>query len=116
MEIALRDILRDELGQTYNVSADLQQRLPLRGGGPHERGGRCRSGKSRCDGGASAEEVARLQQEGPTPDLTNRANEGARRSHETATRQNGYWIGNLQTAHLLGRDPCGDAAASAADR
>jgi zinc protease len=51
------------------------------------------------------QEVARLQQEGPTPDLTNRAKEGARRSHETAARQNGYWIGNLQTAHLLGRDP-----------
>src|SRR5215212_5962581 len=33
LEIALRDILREELGQTYNVSADLVQRLPLRGAG-----------------------------------------------------------------------------------
>ena len=51
------------------------------------------------------QEVARLQKEGPSFDLTNRAKEGARRNHETATRQNGYWTSGLQTAHLLGRDP-----------
>ena len=50
-------------------------------------------------------EVARLQQEGPTEDLTNRAKETARRAHETAKRQNGYWLGRLQSAKLLGRDP-----------
>ena len=33
LDIALRDILREELGQTYTVSADLSQNLPQRGGG-----------------------------------------------------------------------------------
>ena len=33
LEIALRDILREELGQTYTVSAGLSQTLPQRGGG-----------------------------------------------------------------------------------
>jgi zinc protease len=105
LEIALRDILREELGQTYNVSADLLQRLPLRGAGHISVG--FGSDPANLDAMVARvlQEVARLQQEGPTPDLTNRAKEGARRSHETATRQNGYWIGNLQTAHLLGRDP-----------
>jgi zinc protease len=51
------------------------------------------------------QEVKRLQQEGPSPDLTNRAKESARRAHETALKQNGFWLGRLQSAKLLGRDP-----------
>ena len=51
------------------------------------------------------QEVARLQQEGPSDDLTNRAKETARRGYETAMKQNGYWLGRLQSAKLLGRDP-----------
>ena len=37
--------------------------------------------------------------------MTNRAKESARRSYETSIKQNGYWIGRLQSAKLLGRDP-----------
>ncbi len=33
LEIALRDILREELGETYSVSAGLSQLTPQRGGG-----------------------------------------------------------------------------------
>ena len=33
LDIALRDILREELGQTYTVSVGLSQPLPQRGGG-----------------------------------------------------------------------------------
>ena len=33
LEIALRDILREELGETYSVSVGLSQALPQRGGG-----------------------------------------------------------------------------------
>ena len=50
-------------------------------------------------------EVQRLQQEGPSADLTNRAKETARREYETARRQNTYWLGRLQSAKLLDRDP-----------
>jgi zinc protease len=50
-------------------------------------------------------EVQRLQAEGPTADLTTRAKETARRSHQTALRQNGYWLNRLQSSKLLGRDP-----------
>ena len=36
------------------------------------------------------QEIARLQKEGPSVDLTNRAKESARRGYETALRDNGY--------------------------
>ena len=51
------------------------------------------------------QEIKRLQQEGPSADLTNRARERAKRNYETALKQNGYWLGRLQTVKLLGRDP-----------
>ena len=84
LEIALRDILREEMGETYNVSAGLSQALPQRGGGHIS-----------INFGASPEnidkmiertlqEVARLQKEGPSEDLVTRAKETARREHETA--------------------------------
>jgi zinc protease len=105
LEIALRDILREELGETYSVSVGLQQSLPQRG-----------NGYIAISFGASPEnigkmidrvlaEVKRLQQEGPSADLTSRAKESARREHETALRQNGFWLGRLQSARMLGRDP-----------
>jgi predicted Zn-dependent peptidase len=51
------------------------------------------------------QEVARLQKETPSEDLTNRAKETAKRQYETAVRQNGFWLARLQSAKLLGRDP-----------
>src|SRR4029450_3577583 len=50
-------------------------------------------------------EVARLQAAGPSADLTTRAKETARRAYETSVKQNSFWLGRLQSAKLLGRDP-----------
>ena len=50
-------------------------------------------------------EVRACSRKGRSEDLTNRAKETARRAHETAKRQNGFWLGRLQSAKLLGRDP-----------
>jgi zinc protease len=50
-------------------------------------------------------EIRKLQQDGPSADLTNRAKEAARRTYETSLQQNGYWLGRLQSVHLFGRDP-----------
>ena len=50
-------------------------------------------------------EIKRMQQEGPSQDLTNRAKESARRGYEESLRQNGYWLGRLQAVHQFGRDP-----------
>ena len=105
LDIALRDILREDLGQTYTVSVGLSQALPQRG-----------SGHIQVRFGAAPEnlptmtarvmqEIKRLQQEGPSKDLTDRAKETARRGYETAMKQNDYWLGRMQTVKTYGRDP-----------
>jgi zinc protease len=105
LEIALRDILREELGETYGVSVGLSQALPQRGGGSIgiSFGGAPEKIDSMVE--RVMKEVQRLQQEGPSADLTGRAKETARRAYETSRRQNGYWLGRLQSAKILGRDP-----------
>src|SRR5215831_6778339 len=106
LDIALRDALREELSQTYTVSVNQSgPGLPQHGGG-----------HIAVSFGAAPENVAsmtdrvfaeirKLQQEGPSDDLTNRAKEAARRSYETSMQQNPYWLGRLQAVHLFGRDP-----------
>jgi len=105
LETVLRDILREELGQTYGVSVGLQHFWPQRGAGhvSVRFGADPENVESMTD--RVLAEVKRLQQEGPTADLTNRAKQSAHRAHETAVRQNGYWLSRLQSSHLLGRDP-----------
>lgn len=105
LEIALRDILREDLGQTYTVNAGFTESRPQSG-----------TGRVVVSFGGSPQnidqmvervlaEVRRLKEEGPSEDLTNRAKESARQTHEVALKQNGYWLGALQSNHMLGRDP-----------
>jgi zinc protease len=106
LDIALRDALREELSQTYTVSVNQSgPALPQHGGG-----------HVAVSFGAAPENVAamtervfaeirKLQQEGPSADLTNRAKEAARRTYETSLQQNGYWMGRLQSVRTFGRDP-----------
>ena len=92
LETALRDMLREELGQTYTVSVGLAQSLPQRGDGhmPVSFGAAPENIQAMTD--RVLQEVQRLQQEGPSADLTTRAKESARRGYETALRQNTYWL------------------------
>ena len=105
LQTALRDALREDLGQTYTVSVSLQQSPPQRG-----------DGAILVSFGAAPEninamvdrvlkEVRALQAEGPSADLVSKAKEGSRRDYETALKQNMYWMRRLQTVHLLGGDP-----------
>ena len=105
LEIALRDILREELGETYGVNVGLAQALPQRGAGRISISFGGAPDKVDSMVARTLQEVQRLQKEGPSEDLTNRAKETARRAHETGKRQNGFWLGRLQSAKLLGRDP-----------
>ena len=105
LEIALRDILREELGETYSVSVGLAQSLPQRGGGHIQISFSSAPDNADKMIARVRQEVLRLQKDGPTDDLTNRAKETAKRNHETAVRQNGFWLGRLQSAKLLDRDP-----------
>jgi len=106
LDIALRDVLREDLSQTYTVSVGQGgPGLPQRGGS-----------YMRISFGAAPENIAsmtervlteikKLQSDGPSVDLTNRAKEAAKRSYEQALQQNGYWLGRLQAVHQFGRDP-----------
>jgi zinc protease len=105
LDIALRDILREDLGQTYTVGVGLTQPLPQRG-----------AGHIQVRFGAAPEnlptmtsrvmqEIKRLQEGGPSADLTSRAKETARRGYETALKTNDYWLGRLQTVKMYDRDP-----------
>jgi zinc protease len=105
LEISLRDILREELGQTYNVSIGLAQPLPQRGAGHVEiRFGAAPENLESMTARA-IKEIERLQSEGPSADLTNRVKETARRNYEVALKQNEYWLRRLESVNLLGRDP-----------
>jgi zinc protease len=105
LDIALRDILREELGQTYTVSVGLSQPLPQKGDGYTQIrfGADPKNLDTMID--RAMQELARLQKEGPSEDLTNRAKESARRGYETALKTNDYWLGRLQTVHTYSRDP-----------
>jgi zinc protease len=50
------------------------------------------------------DEVTRLRNEGPTADDLQKVQEMERRDLETNARQNPYWLGSLQTVHILGWD------------
>jgi zinc protease len=104
-EIVLRDMLREELGQTYTVSVGLAQSPPQRGDGHIQVnfGGAPENVQAMTE--RVMQEVRRLQQEGPSADLTSRAKESARRGYEVSLRQNAYWMQRLRTVHLLGRNP-----------
>src|SRR5205823_7356392 len=105
LDIALRDILREDLGQTYTVGVGLSQSLPQRGGGHIEvRFGAAPENLPSMTGRVM-QEIKRLQQEGPSADLTNRAKESARRGYETALKTNDYWLGRLQSIRMFDRDP-----------
>jgi zinc protease len=105
LDIALRDILREDLGQTYTVGVGLSQPLPQKGEGHIEVrfGAAPENLPSMTD--RVLQEIKRLQQEGPSADLTSRAKESARRGYETALKTNDYWLGRLQTVQTYGRDP-----------
>jgi zinc protease len=103
--IRLRDILREELGGTYGVSVAYNSSLPLPGYGAMT----VQFGSDPANieklTGEVLKEVERLKGQGPTSEDVARVQELERRDLETATKQNAYWIGSLQTVHMLGWDP-----------
>jgi zinc protease len=105
LQIRLRDLLREDLGGTYSVTADYSDTLPSPG-----------YGTSTISFGSSPEnaekltaavltEITRLAREGPTPEDAAKVREQEKRELETSLKQNGYWLGALQTMITLRRDP-----------
>lgn len=104
VSIRLRDLLREQLGGTYGVSVNYVNTAPQKGYGSMNVS--FGSDPTRIDAlqQAVVDEVARLQKEGPTADDLQKVQELERRDLETSARQNAYWLGSLQTVHILGWD------------
>jgi zinc protease len=101
----LRDILREELGGTYGVSVAYENSLPLPGyGAMVVQFGSDPENIEKLTGEV-LKEVERLKKEGPSADDVKRVQELERRDLETAMKQNAFWVGSLQTVHMLGWDP-----------
>jgi zinc protease len=105
LSTTLRDMLREEMGQTYTVSVGLAQSWPQRGGGHMTVSFGAAPENIQMMSDRVIQEIRRLQQEGPGDDLTSRAKESARRTYETSLKQNAYWLGRLQMINMLGADP-----------
>ena len=105
LQTALRDVLRESLGQTYGVSVTLAQTAALRGGG-HIRvsfAGAPENVAGMTD--RVLQEIRQLQNAPPSPAVVATVKEAARRQYETNLRENGYWLTRLQALHTQGKDP-----------
>ena len=105
LQTALRDILREELGQTYGVSVGLAQPLPQRGYGRIEVSFGSAPENMETMADRVMKEIKRLQDDGPSEDLTSKAKESAKRTYETNLKNNAYWLRRLSAVHMLGQDP-----------
>jgi zinc protease len=101
----LRDLLREELSGTYGASVSYSDQAPLPGYGTEAISfGSAPDSVEKLEKAALAE-VARLQKEGPSAEDVQKIQEIERRELETSLKQNPYWLGSLQTVHMLGWDP-----------
>jgi zinc protease len=105
LQTRLRDALREDLGQTYTVSVGLSQGLPQKGGGHMQVNFGAAPENIQAMTDRVMQEVRRLQQDGPAPELVASAKETARRGYETSLRENNYWLRRLQTAQMFGTPP-----------
>src|SRR5262249_32031092 len=87
------------------VSVGLSQPLPQQGAGRIEVSFGAAPENIEAMTDRVLKEVKRLQDEGPSADLTTRAKEGAKRTFETAIKQNGYWLRRLTAVRLLSQNP-----------
>lgn len=109
LNIRLREILREELGGTYGVSAGFSNTPPIKGYGTLTI--QFGSSPENVDKlvAATLKEIERLKVEGPSADDVSKVKELERRDLETNAKQNSYWMGSMQTIHIYGWDPAGIA-------
>jgi zinc protease len=101
----LRDILREELGGTYSVGAGYSNTLPEKGYGTTtvQFGSSPENVQKLTD--AVLKEVDRLRREGPSEADIKAVKEAERNDLQEAYKTNSFWLGSLQTAAILERDP-----------
>jgi zinc protease len=105
LDTRLRDILREDLSQTYTVSVSRSQPLPQRGAGhiSVQFGAAPENIDSMIDRVFTV--VKQLQDQGPPADLVSNAKESALHDYQTATTSNQFWLRRLEAARLFGENP-----------
>ncbi len=104
LEIRLRELLREDLGGTYGVGVGSS--LTYR---PDEEYGvtiSFGSAPERAEELAAVvfEEIERIKTDGPDAETVDKVRESQRRAKETSLRENGYWLGRIQSMDQEGRD------------
>jgi zinc protease len=105
LSIRLREVLREELGGTYGVSA----------GGHLDRRPRqeytftinfgCAPDRVDALENKVLEEIAAIQKNGVTDEYLDKVKQGHRRSHEVNLKENGFWTRELEDAYRYHDDP-----------
>jgi zinc protease len=105
LERHLRDQLREELGGTYSVGVDYSNTLPQPGYGTTSV--QFGSAPDRTDSLVATvmSELDKMRRDGPSADDVQKVKETEKEGLETSFKQNGFWLGALQTAQMLGWDP-----------
>jgi len=101
----LMEVLREELGATYSVTATYADRVPPRGHGTITvLFGSAPETAERLSAAVLAE-IRRLQTDGPSESDLGAAKAARSRALTTSLSQNAHWVNALQHAALFGRDP-----------
>ena len=105
LQTSLRDVLRENLGQTYSVSVGLAQSPAQRGGGHISVN--FAGAPENIPGMTNRvlQEVKHLQDAPPPAAVVATVKEAARRQYETNLKENAYWLGRLQALHSQGKAP-----------
>jgi zinc protease len=105
LENKLRDILREELGGTYSVGAGYGDILPETGYGTTtvQFGSSPENVPKLTD--AVMKEIERLRREGPSEADVKAVREAEKNDLQESYKSNNFWLGSLQTAAILNRDP-----------
>ncbi|UCC73010.1 MAG: insulinase family protein [Gemmatimonadota bacterium] len=105
LRIRLREVLREDMGGTYGVSASgAGSRDPTQ---DYQFGIGFGTAPERLDEmvGAVFQEIDSLQTVGPTQEDIDKVKEMQRRQYEVDLRENDFWLGQLVAAERYGTDP-----------
>jgi zinc protease len=105
LEMRLRDILREKLGGTYSVGVGYSNTSPVPGYGSVSVQFGSSPENQETLSQAVMSEVDRLRREGPSAADVAAIKQQEKNGLDESMRQNNYWLGSLQSQHVLGRDP-----------